>query len=510
MLKLIPEPKKIETDNSKVYDFTKICLNTCRISSDVTDDFKAFISSLGLQEGGEENIILQHDEAVPDEGYIIIIDGKITVKASSASGNVYALQTLKQIFFQCGASLPYTYIEDCPTKKVRGFMLDSGRYFFPVDDVKKLLRRMALHKLNLFHFHLTEDQGWRIESEKYPLLTEKGSVRRRTNFNRKAHGGFYSKNDIREIVRYAHAFGIKVMPEFDIPGHSRAAIACYPYLSCFERELPVADHWGVKHDVLCAGKDSTYEFVHDIIDEFCELFPDEYFHIGGDEVPKHRWHLCPHCQKKIKDLGLKDEEELQFYFMNEINNYCKAKGKQCFMWSWDLKNCGDLSEDLGFTKCGEMETQNRPFIDTSTKAYYIDFPYGRISLKDTADHKVFHGNCLGVEATLWTEYVPDMKKADKMTYPRLFPVCETAWNGKCSYEKTEKNLSFYYDYLRCNNIGYSDLPAANPSTLRGKMQVLLFERRQLAWEGLHNIFDDKKVEKTAKEITNKCERHGEK
>ena len=135
-------------------------------------------------------------------------------------------------------------------------------------------------------------------------------------------------------------------------------MACYPYLGCFDRELPVADHWGVKHDVLCAGKDSTYRFVKDVIDELCEIFTDGYFHIGGDEVPKHRWHLCHHCQAKIKELGLKDEEELQCYFMNRINDYCKSKGKQAFMWSWDLKDDKLLNEDLGFTKCGDINTSN--------------------------------------------------------------------------------------------------------------------------------------------------------
>lgn len=357
---------------------------------------------------------------------------------------------------------------------------------------------MALHKLNLLHLHLTEDQGWRVEIKKYPLLTRIGSMRRKTNFNHTPHGGFYTKQDIKEIVQYAHAFCIKVMPEFDIPGHSRAAIACYSNLTCFPRKLNVADHWGVKHDVLCVGKEETIEFVKAVLDEFFEMFPDEYIHIGGDEVPKHRWNLCPDCNAKMKALGLENSDELQIWFMNTINAYCKAHGKQAFMWSWDLENDKNLDIDLGFTKCGEVETGERPFIDTSTSAYYIDLPYGYVSLKDTAQHKPLSGNCLGVEATLWSEYVPDLKKGDMMSFPRTACLSETAWRGTCDWNEFSKKLDFYYAFLDKNKIGYAKLKKANPTALRGTLQVLWFERRQLAWEGLTNIITDKKIEKIAK------------
>ena len=249
---------------------------------------------------------------------------------------------------------------------------------------------------------------------------------------------------------------------------------------------------------MCAGKESTYKVVEDIVDELCELFPDKYFHIGGDEVPKHRWHLCPHCQAMMKKLGLNNEDELQCCFMNRINDYCAGKNKQAFMWSWDLKDDKLLPENLGFTKCGDINTGSRPFIDTSSKAYYIDLPYGYISLKDTANHKLYDGNCLGAEATLWTEYVPDMKKADKMTYPRLGAMCETVWRGENSYEQFHNKLDYYYSYLDKNRIGYSKLHFANPNRVLGFLQRLWFEKRQLTWEGLANIFGDLKVEHIAK------------
>lgn len=494
MMKLIPKPLYINIINNEKYKINHITLGESLLSRAAKEDFLSFCS---LPQG-EVNIIFEADSSLDDEEYTIKTGERIVIAASGMAGQLYALQTLKQILFQCNYNIPRIEIKDKPKYKIRGFMLDVGRYFFSVVDVKLMIRKMAAHKLNFFHFHLTEDQGWRIEIKKYPLLTEKGSMRAKTNFNSKPHGGFYTQQEIKEIVSYAHDFNIKVMPEFDIPGHSRSAIACYKNLTCFPRDLPVADHWGVKHDVLCVGKESTIQFVKDVIDEMCELFPDGYFHIGGDEVPKHRWDLCPHCQAKIKELGLKNSEDLQCWFMNTMKEYCKSKGRQVFMWSWDLKEEGYLDTDLGFTKCGEMNTGDRPFIDTSSKAYYIDLPYGYISLKDTAEHKPFKGNCLGVETTLWTEYVPDMKKADLMTFPRLGAACETAWCGECGWKSFEPRLNFYYSYLDKMNWGYANPDMANPNSLRGKTQVLWFERRQLAWEGLTNIFDDKKIEKIAK------------
>lgn len=497
MIKLIPQPREIEINESKRLALDHIALGGKRLINDtVKDDFLSFCN----MPSGEANIIFENNSSLDNEEYTLQITDKIVIASSTASGQIYALQTLKQIIFQCGQDLPQLVIKDRPAHKIRGFMLDVGRYFFPISDVKTMIRRMALHKLNLLHLHLTEDQGWRIEIDKYPLLTQIGSKRSHTNFDCKPRGGFYTKTDIKEIVDYAHAFGIKVMPEFDIPGHMTAAIACYNNLTCFPRPMPVATHWGVKHDVLCVGKESTMKFVHDILDEFFEMFPDEYIHIGGDEVPKHRWNLCPACQAKMNELGVKDGDELQMWFMNEVKNYCKAHGKQTFMWSWDLDGDTMLDTDLGFSKCHTMDTGDRPFIDTSASAYYIDLPYGYISLEKTAEHKPYAGSCLGVEAALWTEYVPNMKKADYMSYPRIGCLAETGWNGSCTWAGFEKKLDYYYAFLDKNNIGYAKIKNANPSALRGKMQVLWFERRQLAWEGLTNIIKDKKAEHIARRM----------
>ncbi len=494
-MKIIPQPQCITELSKTVFDMKGFTLGKNSLSEEAKCDFLSF---LNLPQAEKENILFKESTDLSDEEYIIETGSEIVIYSNSASGQLYALQTLKQILFQCGCKIPHIRVKDYPAHKFRGFMLDAGRYFFSVDDVKSIIRRMVLHKLNVLHLHLTEDQGWRIEIEKYPLLTEIGSSRKKTNFNHKAHSGFYTKADIKEIVDYAHAFCVKVMPEFDIPGHSRAAIAAYNDLTCFPRKLPVADHWGVKHDVLCVGNEKTMQFVYDVLDEFFEMFPDEYIHIGGDEVPKHRWDLCPACNAKRKKLGLENSDALQFWFMNTVKDYCKSHGKQAFMWSWELEDDTLLHTDLGFTKCGEMNTGNRPFIDTSTQAYYIDLPYGYISLKDSANHKIYSGNAIGVEATLWTEYVPNMKKADTMSFPRTGCLAETGWSGSCTWEAFSEKLDYYYSFLDKNNIGYAKANKANPNALRAKLSILLFERRQLVWEGLHNLFDDKKIEKIAR------------
>lgn len=311
---------------------------------------KVFSKKIIMHEdtGEERSIILKIDDSVEnDEGYTLKCENRrVYINAKSETGLFYGLQTLKQMLLQTNGRIPYTEIVDYPRFSYRGYMLDCGRYFYPVEDVKRVVDLMALHKLNVLHWHLTEDQGWRVEIKKYPLLTEKGSMRSHTNFNHKAHGGYYTQDEIEEIVAYCHERKIKVIPEFDIPGHMVAAISCYPELSCFGRKLEVATHWGVKHDILCAGKESSYQFVYDVLDELIELFPDKIIHIGGDEAVKMRWELCPDCQKAIKENGLKNEDDLQMFFMSKVNEYLKSKGYSSVMWSYDrIENAENLAEE---------------------------------------------------------------------------------------------------------------------------------------------------------------------
>ncbi len=474
--------------------------------------------------GEERSIILKIDETIEnEEGYTLKCENRrVYINAKTESGLFYGLQTLKQLLLQTNGKIPYTEIVDYPHFSYRGYMLDCGRYFYTVDEIKRIVDLMALHKLNVLHWHLTEDQGWRVEIKKYPLLTKKGSMRSHTNFNHKPHGGYYTQDDVKEIVAYCHSRKIKVIPEYDIPGHSVAAIACYPELSCCNRNLEVATHWGVKHDILCAGKESTYQFVFDVLDELMELFPDKIIHIGGDEAVKMRWQNCPHCQKAIEENGLRDEDELQVFFMSKVNDYLKSKGYSSIMWNYDKINyVENLSPDIAWTVCGMGDdadlvknelNRGRKLINTHCYPYYFDFPYGWNTLKMVCeDDGALTDNdeeTWGIEAQMWTEYVPNMKKLEFLTFPRLGAMAENAWaeKGYGSFTTFLHKSSDYFKLLDVYDVGYAPIKKACPSFIYKHASSIWFKRRVLHWQGLHNLFDDANAKKEAEKYAqnSKC------
>ena len=523
MFNIIPQPVSILT-NSDRKGFT-LHAGTIISPYSFSEDFVKFVrknfnKKICIHEdtGEEKSIILTLDESFEyDEGYTLKCENKrVYINAKTENGLFYGLQTLKQMLLQKEGKLPYTEILDYPRFSYRGFMLDCGRYFYPVEDVKKIVDLMALHKLNVLHWHLTEDQGWRVEIKKYPLLTEKGSMRSHTNFNHKAHGGYYTQEEIKDIVAYCHERKIKVIPEYDIPGHSVAAISCYPYLSCLDRDLEVATHWGVKHDILCAGKETTYQFVYDVIDELIELFPDKIIHIGGDEAVKMRWKNCPHCQKAIKDNNLRDEDHLQMFFMAKVNDYLKEKGYSSMMWNYDkIENADTLTPDIAWDICGMGDDDDlvknelkrgRKLINTKCYPYYFDFPYGWNTLKmvceDNGALTDKDEETWGIEAQMWTEYVPNMKRLEFLTFPRLGAMAENAWaeKGYPSFSTFLHKAPTYYNLLDAYNVNYAPLKKACPSFFYKHASSLWFKRRVFHWQGLHNLFDDAKAVKEAEKI----------
>jgi hexosaminidase len=522
MIHIIPEPKSmtIHRDKGSFPFSAETALVNSALPQAAVDDFQSFLKQnfhfeLTKTEGATRLSLVRSEEGDPESYRMAVSEQEITVSSAGEVGLFYALQTLKQILLSGGFSIPSLVINDAPLYPYRGFMLDVGRYFYPVEEVKHFLDLMAVHKLNTFHWHLTEDQGWRVEIKKYPRLTEFGSRRTHTNFGFRPHGGFYTQEEIREVVAYAHSKYIRVIPEIDMPGHMQSAIACYPELSCFDRKLPVATHWGVKHDILCAGKESTYRFVCDVLDELIPLFPDGYFHIGGDEVVKMRWRLCPHCQALMKKMGLKDEEELQQSFMSRVNRHLKEQGFTSMMWNWDSVEATEwLDRDIVWQMCGmPKNTQSeimagRRMVNSVSFPYYLDLPYGWFNLQKTYENtpeipnidETSAKNLLGLEAPLWTEYVPNMKKADYCTYPRLGAIAEIAWTAPAnrSWEHFQQKLGDYYRLLSACGVKHpATLKQAMPGTLRAKGYSLWFNRRQLHWAGLHNLIDDARVKQLA-------------
>lgn len=520
MLNILPQPKSIIINRDKK-GFT-LHAGTTVTPYDFADDFIKFVrktlhKKVRAEEdiGEEKSIILKLDDSIEhDEGYTLKCENRrVFINAKTETGLFYGLQTLRQLLLQTDGKIPCVEIIDYPRFSYRGYMLDCGRYFYAVEDIKRIVDLMALHKLNVLHWHLTEDQGWRVEIKKYPLLTEKGSERSHTNFNRKPHGGYYTQEDIKEIVAYCHARKIKVIPELDVPGHTVAAIACYPYLSCFDRDLEVATHWGVKHDILCAGKKSTYQFVFDVLDELMELFPDKIIHIGGDEAVKMRWKLCSHCQAEMKRLGLKSEDDLQTHFMERVNDYLTEHGYSSVMWNYNMpEDMKRPDPQIGWTVYGKPESlkgldkeseSGRQLINTCDN-YYLDFPYGWTSIKDVCETDgsltAEDSGTWGVEGCMWTEYVPNMKRLEFLTFPRLGAIAEAGWaeKGYQNFSTFMHKAPDYYKLLDVYDVNYAKLKRAHPGIIYKFASSIWFNRRQLHWQGLHNLIDDRKVEKKEK------------
>lgn len=515
ILNLIPYPKHV-----KMTDGYLDCKSISPQGKDcfAIRDFNKKVKDIGINILSKEGVTLRYCSNCTDisdrEGYKITIssDG-IKVLASSDAGLAYGLESLNELLFNYKGNLPLCVIEDEPYIKHRGLLLDVGRYFFEKQNVFKILDLCYIHRINVLHFHLTEDQGWRLQIDKYPLLTQKGSKRSHTNFGIIPHKGFYTKSDIKEIIQYANERNIEVYPEIDMPGHIQSALACYPYLGCFNRKLKVATHWGVKHDPLCAGKESTYRFAYDIIDEVIELFGQnsKYIHIGGDEVFRHRWKLCKDCQTAIAREGLKDEEELQGFFMNKLSEYIASKGYIPVMWNgvdahaeghpaavWQFWSGDNSTSAVSDAK--RSNQQSGGYIVSNSTYTYLDFPYGMTDLKKAYSFnpvlKGYGENMLGVELSLWTEYVPNYKTALKRLLPRLCALSEAMWlENKPTYQEFEERLPYTVKYLEKQGFKSQPLKVANPNKLRGKAQTAWFNRRVLHWQGLHNLIDDVYVTK---------------
>ena len=482
-------------------------------SQEVVRNFSALLNNVaGLkteciveEEKGEKNIVFfDLDTSIANEGYSLDIDpSKIIIKASSAAGFYYAVQSLKQLLpiavYGDKESdsvekweVPCVHIDDAPRFSYRGMHLDVARHFFSVDEVKRYIDLLAMHKLNVFHWHLTDDQGWRIEIKKYPKLTEVGSIRKHTmveknfdQYDNTPYGGYYTQDQIRDIVNYAKERFITIIPEVDLPGHMVAALASYPSLGCTGGPYEVQGMWGVHPDVLCAGKEETYEFVTDVLSEVIELFPSRYIHIGGDECPKDRWKKCPLCQARIRKLGLKTdkehtaEERLQSYFMTRVEKFLNENDRQIIGWdeileggaapnatvmSWRGTDGGvqaaKLRHNVVMTPNTYLYFDYYQSEDTQTEPLAIGsyVPLERVydfePVPDTLDNDS-KKYILGAQANLWTEYISDFKQVEYMLLPRLDALSEVQWT-----RPENKNWVNFLDRLQ-HNIQVYDLKGYN-------------------------------------------------
>ena len=420
-----------------------------------------------------------YDQTMAEEAYVLNVGTKsIDIKASSLRGFNWAVQSLKQMMpveiYAGKAASDVEWTVDCcqindePRFGYRGLLIDEARHFFGMETIKDVLDVMEIHKLNKLHWHITDDQGWRIEIKKYPLLTQVGSIRKETlvgHLRRSTvydgtpygEGLWYTQDQIREIVEYAAAKGIDIIPEIDLPGHMQAALTAYPYLGCTGGPYEVWTKWGVSKDVLCIGKETTMEFILDVLSEVCDLFPSKFIHIGGDECPKVKWAECPHCQQKIKELGIKADEKhsaehfLQSYVTARAEQYLATRGRRLIGWDEILE--GELAPDATVmswrgTKGGEAAVKlGHDVIMTPYQYLYLDYYQSKEQDKEplaiggyvpvercysfepftdemTPEQKA---HILGVQANLWTEYIGDQDYLEYMLLPRLSALSEVQW-----------------------------------------------------------------------------------
>lgn len=534
---IIPQPANIEWNSGK-YNLPKNCyyftisknpelLRTIElVSKEFATQFNIQLKPTNQTSIAQFHISEKSGQAEGTQAYDLLISDKgINITALNAESFFHASRTLLQLLTpQPGDAikLPLVHIEDYPRFTYRGMHLDVGRHFFPVSFIKKYIDWLSYHKLNIFHWHLTEDQGWRVEIKKYPALTQVGAWRNGTIIGRYpgkgndnvSYGGFYTQQEIMEVVAYAKERFVEVIPEIEMPGHSSAAIAAYPFLSCYPdkptvipssmistksieekkngRVKLVQETWGVFDDVFCAGKESTFEFLQDIIDEVIPLFPSSYFHIGGDECPKTHWKQCSLCQKRIKELGLKDEHELQSYFIQRVEKYLNKKGKKLIGWDEILE--GGLAPNATVMswrgEAGGIEAakQNHPVIMTPGNPLYFDhtqrlvedsvtiggfnpiekvYAYNPVPAEIPVDKKEM---VLGAQANVWTEYMKNEKKVEYMIFPRIAALSEVLWTSPdkknwSSFEtKIEPLMKRYESWGVTVNPGYFDIGSNITST----------------------------------------------
>lgn len=456
--------------------------------------------SAAPEEGG---FCFRVDETLPAEHYALEVGQTgATLRASSLPGFIYGIQTLKQLLpaavygGEADSSdkweIPCVSIEDAPRFGYRGLHLDVARHFFDTKQVEKVIDMMVVHKLNTLHWHLTEDQGWRIEIKRYPKLTEFGSKRKGTMIEKQwgscdnvPYGGYYTQDEIREVVAYAAARGITVVPEIDLPGHMLAALACYPELGCTGGPYEVETGWGVFEDVLCPGKEKTFEFLENVLTEVMELFPSEYIHIGGDECPKTRWEKCPACQARIKALGLKDDDRhsdehyLQSYVTARIEKFLNEHGRRIIGWDEILE--GELAPNATVMSWRGTEggiyaaKMGHDAIMTPTTYCYLDYcqasdpeneplniggyvPVEKLySYEPVPDSLVndYGKYIIGVQANLWTEYIPTNEQLEYMLLPRVAALSEVQWCDRGTREWTRfaqalPHMLQIYDHMGLN------------------------------------------------------------
>lgn len=519
---MIPLPARILLENGKF----SLAKNTTIYSDKDLKNIETFLQDFFTENygiilntttssQGDNTIILMIDSSLSklgSEGYELKITKKnIHICSSTEAGVFYGLQTLKQLIFhnqkdtenkhEFAVELPCLIIEDYPRFKWRGFMFDVGRHFHSVEVIKRALDLISLLKLNKFHWHLTDDQGWRIEIKKYPKLTKVGSKRKDSKiggwtsrrYRGQPHEGHYTQDQIKDIIDYAKDRFITVIPEIEMPGHSSAAVASYPEISCKKEEIEVPIKFGIFSDVFCPGQEKTYEFLENVLDEVLAIFPSEIIHIGGDEVPKKNWKNCSSCSERMKEENLKKHEELHGYLTQRISNYLKSKGRRTIGWheilnkESDINIIGQYWAITGKKRVFNHLKKGGEIVISSFFNYYLDYSYYITPLRKTYYfdpiperlNKKYSDRIIGVETPIWTEWVPNLQRFDWQVFPRLIAVAETAWTQEMNKDYNSfllrlEKFNLILDFL---GVQYASFDEVNPKGLKRFINL----RKTLKW-----------------------------
>ena len=455
-------------------------------------------------EAGKEPVIALIKEKLGEEAYRLeIMPEKVTVYAEGETGYSNALASLYQLLANGKGTVSCCSFSDTPKYGKRGLMLDACRHFFSVEEIKKILEQCALLKLNHFHWHLSEDQGFRIESKKFPQLNQISSYRKLNEKDPlvekgidtagKRYGGFYTQEEIKDLVGFAADRQIEIIPEIDLPGHTVAILAAFPEYSCSGEALEVANTFGVFERVFCAGKEESYHFLYELLDEVCGLFPSKFIHIGGDEVPKSEWHICEKCNHVMKEKNFSNYEQLQAYFTGKIIGHLKGKGKVPIVWN-EAAASGELDENAIIQYWMEMApgasyvvpefSKGRKLILSSMNQLYCS-SYADVPLKtmllyepEVKGTPVPAENVLGIEMALWTEWTPENEDIERMLYPRLHSLAESAWTRERHYDSFIERLKGYLQVEALNQLKGTPWeeatihgPAALDMIVRGMLEM---------------------------------------
>ncbi len=505
---LFPQPQQLEwaAGQFTLDADTRIVADDIKLGELLADylrpatGFDLPVDQLGQQTVGDNSIQLLPGNG-DDESYTLDVSPRrIIISAAAAAGFIRGMQTLRQLLPPpiLGAepvgrvewTIPALSITDAPTFGWRGLHLDVGRHLFPVEFIKKFIDLLCFYKFNTFHWHLTDDQGWRIEIKKYPKLTDIGGWRKETpipktwqQYDGQPYGGFYTQDEIREMVAYAAERHITVVPEIELPGHSVAALTAYPELGCVGRDYRVRTSWGIAEDIYCAGKDEVFAFLEDVFTEVLGLFPSKHIHIGGDEAPKSRWKACPDCQARIQAEGLADEDELQSWFVRHIEAWLNARGRQLVGWDEILE--GGLAPNATVMSWrgsqGGIEAANagHDVVMTPNTYCYLDYYQSEdtdseppaipaiLPLKQVyqfvvipeqvAADKAHH--ILGGQGNIWTEFIPTSSHLEYMAFPRAIAIAEVLWRhpDDRDIEAFEARLKKHLACLDAMNVNYRPL-----------------------------------------------------